>query len=224
MSVGLKTQVKAWIGKVASSIGVSGVFLQEMNDVEAVKLLNSISNAINMGSQIATSKLSQKSTTFATKGNDAGAKPPTNEVKARQQKVYSKASSSELFKNPDTLHLPVKRSGGRTSVLELGKAFDKRAKEEGYYIPLPGAGKGYTDEQKNQIADAMADDAEIQLREDDSGIGWYDAKTKSAIELMSSGNFRRNEENFFKIVEKNTGINKTNFNDSVWKLINESGK
>lgn len=44
----------------------------------------------------------------------------------------------------------------------------------------------------------------------------------AAIELMSSGNFRKNEEKFFTILEKNTGINKLNFNERVWALIKES--
>jgi hypothetical protein len=44
----------------------------------------------------------------------------------------------------------------------------------------------------------------------------------AAIELMSSGNFRKNEEKFFAILEKNTGINKLNFNERVWALIKES--
>ena len=53
-----------------------------------------------------------------------------------------------------------------------------------YYIPLPKNGV-YTESQLNQIAEAMADDAQLQLKQDDSGIGWYDLKTRSAIELMS---------------------------------------
>jgi hypothetical protein len=45
-----------------------------------------------------------------------------------------------------------------------------------------------------------------------------------AIELLSSGNFKQNPENFFKILEENTGINKSNFNEKVQKLITEEIK
>jgi hypothetical protein len=45
-----------------------------------------------------------------------------------------------------------------------------------------------------------------------------------AIELLSSGNFKLNPDNFFKILEENTGINKSNFNEKVQKLITEEIK
>lgn len=45
-----------------------------------------------------------------------------------------------------------------------------------------------------------------------------------AIELLSSGNFKQNPDNFFKILEENTGINKSNFNEKVQKLITEEIK
>ena len=100
----------------------------------------------------------------------------------RLQKT-SPASSVDLFTNPDILN-PVRMKNGRTKVIELARAFDRRAKELGYHIPLNRA-KSYTDAQIDQIAEAMADDAELQLKQDDSGIGWYDLKTSSAMELMS---------------------------------------
>ena len=107
------------------------------------------------------------------------------EVGVRRQlsDTASKASSVDMFENPSVLE-PKRMSNGRTSVLELGKAFDKRAKENGTYIPLPKNG-AYTDSQLDKIAEAMTDDAQLQLQQDDSGIGWYDLKTKSAMELMS---------------------------------------
>lgn len=42
------------------------------------------------------------------------------------------------------------------------------------------------------------------------------------IELLGSGNPRKDNESFFKTLEKLTGINKNNFNESVWALIKES--
>lgn len=105
-----------------------------------------------------------------------------SKAKSRKQ-IASKASSVEMFKNPDILQ-PKRMANGRTKVIDLGRAFDKRARDNGYYIPIPKNGV-YTDSQLNKIADAMTDDAELQLKQDDSGIGWYDLKTKSAMELMS---------------------------------------
>ncbi|MGL2995083.1 hypothetical protein [Flavobacterium sp. TSSA_36] len=46
----------------------------------------------------------------------------------------------------------------------------------------------------------------------------------AVMELLSCGKYEKTNENYFKVLEKITGINKTNFNDSVWKLINESKK
>lgn len=46
----------------------------------------------------------------------------------------------------------------------------------------------------------------------------------SVMEFLGCGKYEKTNENYFKVLEKLTGINKTNFNESVWKLINESGK
>lgn len=46
----------------------------------------------------------------------------------------------------------------------------------------------------------------------------------AVMELLSCGKYEKTNENYFVILEKLTRINKTNFNESVWKLINESGK
>ena len=44
----------------------------------------------------------------------------------------------------------------------------------------------------------------------------------AVIELLSCGNYQKGNENYFKVLEKLTGINKANFNDSTWVLINNS--
>ncbi|MDD5361178.1 MAG: hypothetical protein PHN88_03540 [Ignavibacteria bacterium] len=42
------------------------------------------------------------------------------------------------------------------------------------------------------------------------------------MDLLSSGNQKKDPETFFKILEKVTGINKTNFNEKVWELIKDA--
>ncbi len=44
----------------------------------------------------------------------------------------------------------------------------------------------------------------------------------AVLEFLSCGKYLKGNENYFKVLEKLTGINQTNFNESVWKLINES--
>ncbi len=46
----------------------------------------------------------------------------------------------------------------------------------------------------------------------------------AVLELLSCGKFQKGNENYFITLEKLTGINKANYNESVWKLINESAK
>ncbi len=46
----------------------------------------------------------------------------------------------------------------------------------------------------------------------------------AVMELLSCGKYEKTNGNYFEVLEKLTGINKTNFNDSVWKLINGSEK
>ncbi|PJJ09650.1 hypothetical protein CLU83_3016 [Flavobacterium sp. 1] len=46
----------------------------------------------------------------------------------------------------------------------------------------------------------------------------------AVIELLSCGKYEKGNDNYFKVLEKLTGINKVNFNDRVWALIKKSGK
>ncbi len=43
-------------------------------------------------------------------------------------------------------------------------------------------------------------------------------------ELLSCGKYEKGNENYFKVLEKLTGISKSNFNENVWALIKKSGK
>jgi hypothetical protein len=50
-------------------------------------------------------------------------------------------------------------------------------------------------------------------------------KTKgfaAVLELLTCGKYEKGDENYFKVLEKLTGINKSNFNKEIGKLINES--
>ncbi|MCD9576279.1 hypothetical protein [Flavobacterium soyae] len=44
----------------------------------------------------------------------------------------------------------------------------------------------------------------------------------AVMELLSCGKYEKGNDNYFKILEKLTGINKGNYNDRVWALIKES--
>ncbi|WP_264565670.1 hypothetical protein [Flavobacterium sp. N3904] len=46
----------------------------------------------------------------------------------------------------------------------------------------------------------------------------------AVIELLSCGKYEKSNDNYFKVLEKVSGINKANFNESVWALIKKSGK
>jgi hypothetical protein len=45
----------------------------------------------------------------------------------------------------------------------------------------------------------------------------------AVMELLSCGKYQKGNENYYIALEKLTGINKSNFNERVWKLINERG-
>ena len=40
-------------------------------------------------------------------------------------------------------------------------------------------------------------------------------------ELLNCGKFEKGNENYYKALEKLTGITKANYNDKVWELINK---
>ena len=138
----LKSIAKKFGIKLGSDFGAK--------DSDVVDLLNVISRKTRTGEVIEESDIQ----TLEKEGQDSKV---TEEVKvsSRQQladeliKTASKASSVELFSNPNSLN-PKRMDNGRTKVIELGRAFDKRAKEEGFYIPLPKDGK-YTDTQLNHL-------------------------------------------------------------------------
>ena len=169
--------VKQWLDSIAKKLG-----LKTFTDNEVIDLLNTLAVKAYRGEAITEKDLRLL-------GRVDSSKKGTREVKKQiaeslDTKSYNKASSVAMFADPNVLK-PVRQENGRTSVLELGRSLDKRAKDLGYYIPLPVRGGKYTEAQLNQIAEAMTDDAQLQLLKDDSGIGWYDTKTKSALELMS---------------------------------------
>ena len=45
---------------------------------------------------------------------------------------------------------------------------------------------------------------------------------ESVLELLACGKFEKGNENYFKVLEKISGINKSNFNEKVWELINNN--
>ncbi len=162
-----KNVIKRWLDRLAKIFG-----LKPFTDNQVIDVLNTIAKKVSTGEAI-----TDQDVAILDKN-----KSKKEIIKSRKQN-FSKASSVEMFENPDILQ-PKREANGRTKVIELGRAFDKRAKDNGYYIPIPKNGV-YTESQLNQIAEAMTDDAELQLLQDDSGIGWYDLKTRSAMELMS---------------------------------------
>jgi hypothetical protein len=190
--------IKRWLDKLAKLFG-----LKMFTDNEVVDMLNVVSKKVKEGVEISEKELKpirkkvdiekefeggipvDELTDADMNQNQTsqwgGGRSQINTI-ARKQ-IFSKASSAEMFENPEILK-PKREANGRTKVIELGRAFDKRAKDNGYYIPIPKNGV-YTDSQLNKIAEAMTDDAQLQLLQDDSGIGWYDLKTRSAMELMS---------------------------------------
>lgn len=46
----------------------------------------------------------------------------------------------------------------------------------------------------------------------------------AVIELLSCGKYEKSNDNYFKTLEKLTGINRSNFNENIWTLIKKSGK
>ena len=175
-----KDKVIDLLKKLANKIGFKFEEDFGKSDQDVIDLLNTLARKFESGEEI-----TEKDVDVIGKDIDSDAEQSTiiRSNKRFQADTSSKSSSVEMFENPDILK-PKRMANGRTKVIELGRAFDKRAKENGYYIPIPKDGV-YTDNQLNKIAEAMTDDAQQQLQQDDSGIGWYDLKTKSAMELMS---------------------------------------
>ncbi len=46
----------------------------------------------------------------------------------------------------------------------------------------------------------------------------------AVMEFLACGKFQKGNENYFKTLEKLTGINRTNYNENIWALIHKSGK
>jgi hypothetical protein len=70
-------------------------------------------------------------------------------------------------------------------------------------------------EEKHLYVTQLINSLIIQKAEKEKGF-------KAVLELLGSGNFEENEDNFFKILESNSGINKNNFNEKIGALIKES--
>jgi hypothetical protein len=71
--------------------------------------------------------------------------------------------------------------------------------------------------EKHLMADYVVNALIVEKIEKEKGF--------SAVkELLSCGKQEKSNDNYFKALEKLTGINKSNFNENVWELIKKSGK
>jgi hypothetical protein len=71
--------------------------------------------------------------------------------------------------------------------------------------------------EKHLIADYVVNALIVEKIEKEKGF-------PAVIELLSCGKYEKTNANYFKILEKLTGINRGNFNENVWALIKKSGK
>jgi hypothetical protein len=71
--------------------------------------------------------------------------------------------------------------------------------------------------EKHLMADYVVNALIVEKLEKEKGF-------PAVKELLSCGKYEKGNENYFKALEKLTGINKSNFNESVWALIKKSGK
>ena len=76
---------------------------------------------------------------------------------------------------------PNRTAAGRVKVFDLATALDKLAKGEGYHRPA----NDLSDKAISQAAEALATDLADMLTRNSSGIGWYDRKVRSAMELLA---------------------------------------
>ncbi|CAB4135978.1 hypothetical protein UFOVP301_45, partial [uncultured Caudovirales phage] len=90
------------------------------------------------------------------------------------------AASAVNFKENPSIINPQKTKG-RVKVIDLARALDQRAVDFGYKREA----NDYSQETIDHISDAMAEEIAYMLQRDGSGVGWYDVKINSALDLMS---------------------------------------
>ena len=93
--------------------------------------------------------------------------------------LVSSVTAAELKQN--TAIINPARTQGRVKVYDLALALDELAKKEGYHR----SADDLSDEAIRQAAEALAADMADMLSRDASGIGWYDRKVRSALELLA---------------------------------------
>jgi hypothetical protein len=71
--------------------------------------------------------------------------------------------------------------------------------------------------EKHLMADYVVNALIVEKIEKEKGF-------PAVVELLSCGKYEKTNANYFKVLEKLTGINRGNFNESVWALIKKSGK
>lgn len=67
--------------------------------------------------------------------------------------------------------------------------------------------------EKHLMAEYVINALIVQKIEKEKGVA-------GVLEFVSCGKYQKDNENYFKALEKLTGINKSNFNEKVWELIN----
>ena len=123
----VKKLINEWLRKLAKVLNIPIKGMLD-SDKDIIEFLSVVSQ------KVASGEIIEQSDIDVIKGQKQGSK---NKVGVRRQlserqlsETASKASSVEMFENPSVLE-PKRMNNGRTKVIELGKAFDKRAKENG---------------------------------------------------------------------------------------------
>jgi hypothetical protein len=187
-----QSAIVEWVNKVLKATGLDKIFGTIEKDNEVVEMFQSLAKKVATGEEVQEQEV--KDILDKTKRSKE-ARTPIDEtisdaIEKSSKKKVKDSSSVPIFNNQDKLGQKSVLPGGRTKVLHLGEAFDKWAKKNNFHIPLPNwrskaSVSEWAAKALPQISDGMVGDILHQLSKDNSGIGWYDRKTKSALELMS---------------------------------------
>lgn len=201
LSPDIITKIAKIVNQIVSTItgGTFTPFAETANKADVIDFFNQISQATQKGEAIGKTTLSDKMT-----GKAKVNVQETQEVKNQAQKINFDKNTGDIYVDDKKVEIPTALTNSSNSIpnaLDFASASNiptniefKRALQERFQNYLPKLKQAYgenfdpkkeNDLLKSYLIDAYTYETMIAMKSFPDALGWYDAKTKAAMEIMS---------------------------------------
>jgi Mn-dependent DtxR family transcriptional regulator len=203
LSPDIITKIAKIVNQIVSTLtgGTFTPFAETANKSDVIDFFNQISTAMQKGEMIGETALNDK---MMEQGKPQVTSQESQDVKNQAQKINFDKNTGDIYVNDKKVEIPTALTNSPNSIpnaLDFASASNiptniefKRALQERFQNYLPELKKKYgenfdpkkeNDVLKSYLVDAYTYETMIAMKSFPDALGWYDAKTKAAMETMS---------------------------------------